>query len=295
MQESTDPVQGGVPFGRSHAAAAEPRPSLAKNTWFILLGEALPAVVGLWAVPILVQRLGTDRFGLLVLILAVMGYFGLFDLGLGAALTKLVAEKVRTGESAAIGGLAGTGLAGLLGLGLLGMLAALAVGPWLVRDGLALSGPLGGESLTAFRLLALSVPMVTIAAGLRALLEAHQSFGWLACANLTLGVLSFLAPVFASTYAPGLVSVVAVLVILRMAYCGALTAICLSVVLGSRHRVGWGRDSLHALMSFGAWVSISNLVGALLVYVDRLVIGVLVGRGGRTDSPTAASEVAASG
>ena len=51
-------------------------------------------LVALVAIPILVDGLGTARFGILTLAWMVVGYFSLFDLGLGRALTKLTA-KVR--------------------------------------------------------------------------------------------------------------------------------------------------------------------------------------------------------
>ena len=50
--------------------------------------------MALFAIPLLVKGLGVDRFGVLTLAWMVIGYFSLFDLGLGRALTKLVAEKL---------------------------------------------------------------------------------------------------------------------------------------------------------------------------------------------------------
>ena len=51
--------------------------------------------VGVAAVPPLVRLLGVDRFGVLALAWIIVGYFSLFDLGMGRALTKLVADKCR--------------------------------------------------------------------------------------------------------------------------------------------------------------------------------------------------------
>src|SRR5438128_217783 len=67
---------------------------LAKSASFNLLGQVAPVLVAFLAVPVLVSHLGVDRFGLLSLVWLVIGYFGLFDLGLSRALTQLVAEKL---------------------------------------------------------------------------------------------------------------------------------------------------------------------------------------------------------
>ena len=70
---------------------------LIRNTLYNLLGLGLPLLVAIGSMPVLIQSLGDARFGVLTLIWAVVSYFGLFDLGLGRALTQqlsvLIAEK----------------------------------------------------------------------------------------------------------------------------------------------------------------------------------------------------------
>ena len=51
-------------------------------------------LVAIIAIPFLIKGLGTARFGVLTLAWMVVGYFSLFDLGIGRALTKVVAEKI---------------------------------------------------------------------------------------------------------------------------------------------------------------------------------------------------------
>ena len=69
-------------------------PTLARGVVWNALGQGLPLVAALFAVPILIDVLGTDRFGVLTLAWIAIGYFGLFDLGLGRALTQLVAGSL---------------------------------------------------------------------------------------------------------------------------------------------------------------------------------------------------------
>ena len=71
---------------------------LARNVVWNLLGTGAPLLVAIVAIPLLIQGLGTARFGVLTLAWLVVGYFSLFDLGLGRALTKLVAEKLGKGQ-----------------------------------------------------------------------------------------------------------------------------------------------------------------------------------------------------
>src|ERR1700704_5591128 len=67
---------------------------LTRNWILNLLGWVVPLSVALVAVPYIVKGLGPERFGVLSLASALLGYFGIFDLGLGRATTKIVAESL---------------------------------------------------------------------------------------------------------------------------------------------------------------------------------------------------------
>ena len=71
---------------------------LARNTVLNLIGQAGPLAIAIFTMPILIRGLGIDRFGVLTLVWLVIGYFSLFDLGIGRALTKFVAEKLGAGQ-----------------------------------------------------------------------------------------------------------------------------------------------------------------------------------------------------
>ena len=80
---------------------------MANSVWN-LVGLGLPLLVALVSIPILIRGLGTDRFGILTLAWVVIGYFSLFDLGLGRAVTKLVADRLGAGASERVPALGGS-------------------------------------------------------------------------------------------------------------------------------------------------------------------------------------------
>src|SRR5215211_8814633 len=133
---------------------------LARNTLFSLFGEGAPLLAAFFAIPILISGLGTDRFGVLSLAWMVIGYFSLFDLGLGRALTRLVAEKLGAGQQQEIPVVVWTTLFFMLLLGLTGMLIVGLLSVWLVQDVFEIPESLRPETLRAFYLLALSIPVV---------------------------------------------------------------------------------------------------------------------------------------
>lgn len=277
--EPTDPQ--GTTHARPHAQVPSERGSgelkLAFNSVYNVLGETLPMAVGLWAIPALIRILGTERFGLLTIAWAVIGYFSLFDLGLGRALTKLVAERLGARPNDSIAPLVWTGLTAMLALGLIGAVVMLAAVPWIVRSGLHYEGAMASEAITVLRWLALSVPLVTLTAGLRGVLEAQQRFAELNLLKAPLGVLVFAAPVFATAIEPTLVPVVQVLVLVRGLYCAGLFWLLLKSIERADRRIQLSASELRPMLRFGGWMTVSNIVAPLLVYVDRPLVGHLLG------------------
>jgi len=65
-----------------------------RNAVYSLIGYLVAAAYILVLLPVVVHYLGTERFGLWVLILALTGYVGLADLGLSLSFTKYVAQYI---------------------------------------------------------------------------------------------------------------------------------------------------------------------------------------------------------
>jgi O-antigen/teichoic acid export membrane protein len=249
---------------------------LGRNVTWNLLGTAVPLLVAIVAVPILIEGLGMSRFGLLTLAWAVVGYFSLFDLGLGRALTKLVAEKLARGQDDEVPSLIWTAMSLMMILGVLGTVTVVALSPWLVGSVLNIPSELQSETLTAFYLLAASIPIVISTTGLRGILEAHQRFGLVNAVRLPLGIFTFLGPVAVLPFSNSLVPIVAVLVIARLASWCVYAVLCLKVAPALRRPVSIRRAMLGSLISFGGWMTVTNIVGPLMVYMDRFLIGAVV-------------------
>ena len=249
---------------------------LAKNTVWNLLGSGAPMIVAVFCIPILIKGLGTDRFGVLTLAWALIGYASLFDLGLGRALTQLVARKLGAGEEREIPSLAWTSLLLMLLLGLAGTATVFLISPWLVGRGLNVPAALQGETLQAFRLLGISLPFVVTTAGLRGFLEAHQRFGLINALRIPMGVFTFVGPLVVLPFSKSLVPVVGMLVAGRIAAWGAHVLLCLRVLPELGQSIAWQGSAASPLLRFGGWMMVTNVVSPLLVTLDRFLIGALV-------------------
>lgn len=266
-----------MPETRSNAWNRLTRGSLlTRNTALNLIGQGSPLLVAIFAIPFLIRGLGTDRFGVLAIVWMVIGYFSLFDLGLGRALTKLVAEKLGAGEKQEIPILVWTSLFLMLIAGLLGATVLILLSPWVVRIALKIPIVMQRETLHAFYILALSIPVVIITAGLRGFLEAHQRFDLYNAVRIPLGIFTFLGPLLVLPFSKSLVPIVAVLMIGRVMAWLAHLFLCFSVMPSLCSNIALHQAAMRPLLRFGSWMTVTNIVGPLMVYLDRFLIGAFI-------------------
>lgn len=261
------------------ATHATPLGLIARNAPLVVLGEVLPMIAAVLAMPVLATRLGVDRLGVLSLAWVVIGYFSLFDLGVGRATTKLVAARLAEGRKGDVPYLVSTALALLLVLGCVGGALLAVLTPWLVDRALQVPDALRGESRGAFLVLALSVPLVVLASGLRGVLEAEGRFAALSVLRIALGMISFLGPLLVLPLSRSLVTVVLVLAAGRVVLLAVTAILTRHVLAWPRRGRGVDRDTLHELLHFGGWLTVTNVVSPLLVLLDRFVVGAIVSVG----------------
>jgi O-antigen/teichoic acid export membrane protein len=250
--------------------------AITKNVIFNLIGLMAPMLAAVFAMPVLISRMGTDKFGILTITWMVLGYFSLFDLGLGRALTQLVSEKLGAGKEHEIPMLVWTSLALMGVLGLVGTLVLAGIAPWLAYKVLKVPEALRDETLGVLYLLSFSIPVVIITLGLRGILEAKQHFFITNAVRLPLGILTFLGPLFVLSFSNSLVAVTSVLIISRLIAFLAYLFFCFYFMPALRSGFKLQRSAVGSLIRFGGWMTISNFISPLMVYLDRLLIGVLI-------------------
>ncbi|SNB47971.1 flippase [Geobacter sp. DSM 9736] len=251
-------------------------PMLARNTLLNLLGSILPLMAAVVAVPHLIRELGTERFGVLSLIWIVIGYFGLFDLGIGRATTKLVAEQLAQRETEQLRVTAWTSLATLTSFGLLGGGALALLNPALVEHLLHIPLPLRGETVAAFNILALSIPLLLASTGARGILEAHRRFGIMNAIKIPVGVGTIVAPVVVLKFSHSLAHIAAALLLMRALDLMATFLACRWALPAMGRPTRPQARSFVQLAGYGSWLTVSSVVGPLMTYLDRFIVGGLL-------------------
>lgn len=248
---------------------------LARNTVILSLGQVVPAVAGVLAVPVLLAHLGPARFGVLLLAWGAIGYFSLFDLGLSRALTHAVAVRLGQREADDLSAVTWTALALMALLGVAGGVLLAVLTPWLVGHVLNIEAALQHESRVAFYLLAAALPAVVSTAGFRGILEAHQDFGTATALRLPLAIFTSLGPLAALPFSSRLPPVVACLLAVRLLTWAAHAWVCVRRYPFLR-RVQLRRRVIAPMLRFGGWMTVSNVVSPVMAYLDRFFIGAIL-------------------
>jgi O-antigen/teichoic acid export membrane protein len=262
---------------RSKVTREQPRLTgrlVAGNVLWNILGNAAPIVVAIGSIPVLERTLGADRFGLLALSWTFIGYFGIFDLGLGLAMTRSVATKLASGDHDTIHATVWTTLAIMASLGCLGLGVAWTLAPVIIHT-LRIPSGLQAEALRTVQLLAFSIPLVITSVGLRGILEAHLKFKLVNLAGIPLGVWTYIGPIIALPFTHSLVVIVGLLVIGRVAGFLLYLGLALKAVPTMRAVVFQFR-LVRPLLSYGGWLTVDNLVDPITNFLDRFLIGFLV-------------------
>ena len=250
--------------------------TIARNTFLNIVGQAAPLLVGVATMPYVIRRLGPDRFGILALVWIVVGYFALFDLGIGPATTKFVAELLGKGEIERIPAVVWTALVTQSGMGSLAGLLLAAASPMLVHRLLKIPVSLQPEALWVLLTLAVWFPINFATGSLKGVLSAFQRFDLVNTIAVPGGVLWYVIPVGALVLGYDLPGVVLLLVVSRVLALAAHFVFCLQICPDLGRRYAFDRSLIRSLLSFGGWVTVSATVTPILVYLERFLIGALL-------------------
>lgn len=252
--------------------------SIKKNTIWNLAGAGVPLIFAAFCIPFVIKQIGVERFGVLTIIWVLIGYFSLFDFGLGRALTQRISSALARNEQSAVpdivfNGVLFTLLTGLVGGGLLALLADPLAYQWL-----NISVPLQKDAYSAFLWSTFGILLTTISNGFRGVLEAYEDFRNVNILKIALGIANFVTPALSVIFFGNDVStMVVILVFFRL-----LVTFLYYLQVDKNVRVAWRQRkfSLHTIkdmLSFGAWMTVSNVISPIMVNFDRFFISNIMG------------------
>ncbi|OGS68181.1 MAG: hypothetical protein A2Z87_12595 [Gallionellales bacterium GWA2_54_124] len=233
-------------------------------------------LIALATVPLYIGYIGTERYGVLAVIWALLGYFSFFDLGFGRAVTQRMA-RLSEADDAERSKLLWTALLSTFVLGILASTVVWIFSDYILLNKIDMSITSRSEVSGALAWMLLALPVLLPSTVMQGALQARLRFAEVNAIQLITSMISQLLPlaVAASGHVELEVLVPAALV------SRILTAVLLfhqsrlHVPLVGRPMID--SDDLKALVAYGGWISVMSFLAPLLVTVDRLIIATLSG------------------
>jgi O-antigen/teichoic acid export membrane protein len=243
-----------------------------RNSLLNLAGMAVPLAVAALVLPTLTHALGPARFGLLGVSWAFLEYLTLFDVGLGKATVRYVADSIARGTRD-VSQVTAVSLSVQLLIG--GCAAALLIlfAPALAREVFRVDPVLVDEASRLFVVVALNLPVVLALTTYRGVLEGAQHFTLSNSIKIPASAGSIVIPAILAKLGHSLPDMLMWVLVWR-ALASLVTLYAIRRVI-PEFRIEPPRDwkRLRSLISFGGWVAVSGVVSPMLVYFDRFALG----------------------
>ena len=248
--------------------------SIRRNTAYNLLGSLIPLAVSLVTIPIYLGLIGEARYGVLAIAWLLLGYFGLFDLGLGRATAQRIAA-LHDGTASERAQTFWTALTLNIGLGVLGGLLIWPLASYFFGNVFKIDEALRPEMQAAVPWLILAVPMATLSGVLSGALQGRERFLELNLISVSGTVLFQVLPLMtAMLFGADLGVLLPAALFARLFTLLMLFARCRRHVIQGQ-AITFERAQAGQLLRFGGWVTVTSFVGPMMVILDRFIIGAI--------------------
>ena len=250
--------------------------SIRRNTIYNLFGSIIPLVISLVTIPIYIGLIGEERYGVLAIVWLLLGYFGLFDLGLGRATAQQIAA-LRNASAELRAQIFWTALTLNIGLGIVGGLLIWPSAAYFFETVFKVEELLQPEIQNAVPWLALAVPMAIVTGTLSGALQGRERFFELNLISVSGTVLFQLLPLAVANFlSTDLAILLPAVIFARLLTMLALFERCQHHITRC-YNPSFQRAQAGKLLRFGGWVTVTSFVGPMMVILDRFIIGALMG------------------
>lgn len=250
--------------------------AVARNAVINIVGVVVPALVGIWALRALLHALGPAPMGVFTLALGVLGLSGILDLGISRGITRYVASASGKGlHHDELAPVIVRSIFLLISVGVVAGSVLFGIAPLISKSMSRGASVYASDVVASFRWIALSVPFALVSSGLLGVLEGYQRFFRLNAIKIPVAILMLLAPAFVAIYSHSLVAAISSMVAVRiLGFALAAYSVLSSIPLWKIS--GKAASDFGGVLRFSGWLSISNIIGPLLVYGDRFYLAATV-------------------
>lgn len=246
--------------------------NLIKNSMWNLFGYIVPTIIAIPALGYLARTLRPELFGIYTLAIAIVGYAGIFDMGLTRAIVREIALYRDDNEERKK--IISTSTIFIAIFSSMGIVILYYYLPQMVSL-LKVSQHYNIEVLNSLKILVFSVPVFLLNQLWMSILEGDERFATL---NIQRSI--------GSSMIAGLPALfVLIKPELHYAIAGLLFGRIISLVISFfmvrqeifKSRLNFNIITFKRLIFFGGWITVSNIISPVMVYFDRFIIASISG------------------
>lgn len=245
-----------------------------RNSLWTFVGQLIPLILLFFQIPILISNVGIERFGLFTILSTAFLYFNLFDFGIGIALTKFLSQSIAASSHETSASFIRSSFVLLTLLGSAGAVIVYFVFNLLLGN-LHLSGQLYIEAYGSAVFLALVLPVVLYSSGLRAVLSAHQRLDILNAIDMAGNLAKTLLIISIVFFSHDLRFIFIIFALIQLLILFALKYYSSPYTAYAIKQGGLSIPSVWALIRYGGWMTVINIIGPIILYADRFLLGVV--------------------
>lgn len=255
-----------------------------RNISWNFLGFFLPVVVAMVMIPVVMKHIGLERFGVLTLIIVLIGSLTLFDFGVTRSITHFVTKYKEDGQYIEMLTVIKTGwviiTAAILVISALFYFSR----DWISWHFFNVSNQeIRNEVAGSMAVIGLCLPFVIAQTTFVGVMEAFGAFKKISIGKAPFSILMYLIPMGISFYSSSLFLITLSLCLLRTVMAVVFFIMMRSevnkITRVSLFSVPVTKSIAGELVKYGGWISISNIMAPVMLYIDRFFVATIVGAG----------------
>lgn len=240
---------------------------LIKNSVWNLAGYVIPTAIAIPAMGYLARVLGVELFGVYTLAIAIVGYAGIFDIGLTRAIVREIA--VYRGNVDERKKIISTATIFLFLFSVAGAIVISLCTPKIISL-LNITAANQSDVQSSIQILVWTIPAFLLNQLWMSILEGDERFAILNIQRSFGSSIIAGLPALFVLFSPSLYSAILGLAV------GRLLSLIIAFVIVRNEIINAGfmfyRETFRRMIFFGGWITVSNIISPVMVYFDRFVI-----------------------
>jgi O-antigen/teichoic acid export membrane protein len=251
------------------------RKLLLKNTLFNFGGQIASLLVALIVVPIVINFLGIERYGILAILWSVLSYFAIFELGLSSAIIKFSAELFLKNDRKQIPEIFWTTLILQAIFGIVAGIILYLLIPVILVKLFKIPHEFIPETKVALCMLAVFIPINFVSNSFFAILSASQRFDLVNLFKIPSNISTHIVTIICVLAGFNLSGIIMSIVVVKILVFIILVYVCFKTYPYLK-KPCFSRGHIRKIYLYGSWLTVSNAINPIVFYLDRFVIGAIL-------------------